>query len=205
MNQDKKQNKASHKSTAAIRAEILDKALPNIIFDGWTAEMLSRAAQQCGYDDLTLRAAFPDGITDALDAFSDMADRAMRAALVDVNLDDMRVRDRVRTALIARFNYLNAHKDAVRESLKHWLNPLRKPRGAKITWRTADHIWDMAGDTATDYNRYTKRALLSGIIASATLVWINDSSADMEKTVRFIDGRIENIMQFGKIIGRLKA
>lgn len=205
MTQNKKQNTASHKSTAAIRDEILDMALPNVIFDGWSIEMIQRAAKECGYDDLTVRAAFPDGITDALDAFAGKADRAMMAALADVDTSNMRVRDRVRTALIARFEYLNEHKDAVKESLKHWLNPLRKPRGAKITWRTADLIWDWAGDTSSDYNRYTKRGLLSGIIASATLVWVNDSSGTMDKTVRFIDGRIENVMQLGKLIGRMKA
>jgi ubiquinone biosynthesis protein COQ9 len=194
-----------NKSTVEIRDDILSKALPNVIFDGWSMDMINQAAQDCGYDDLTVRAAFPDGITDVLDAFADMADRAMLAALADVNADDLKVRDRVRTALIARFTYLNTYKDAVKESLKYWLHPLRKPRAAKITWRSADRIWDFAGDTATDYNRYTKRGLLSGIIASSTLVWLNDSSDDMDKTIRFIDGRIENVMQLGKIIGRLKA
>ena len=32
-------------------------------------------------------------------------------------------------------------------------------------WETADLIWRLCGDTATDYNFYTKRAILSGRLA----------------------------------------
>ena len=191
-------------TTLDIRDAILDKLLPEVVFDGWSMEHVTKAADELGYDDLIVTAAFPDGLIDVMDAFADKADREMMKALVDVNPDDLRVRDRVRTALVTRFEQLGPHKDAVRESLKFWLNPLRKPRAGKITWRTADVIWDWAGDTATDYNRYTKRGLLSGIIASSTLVWVNDHDPDMAKTARFIDGRIDNVMQLGGLMAKFK-
>ena len=140
-----------------------------------------------------------------IDAFADKADRDMLTALQNINPEDLRTRERIRTALIARFKCLAANKDAVKTSLKIWLNPLRKPKLAKIIWRTADRIWDWAGDTSTDYNRHSKRTLLSGIIGPAILVWVNDTDPEMHKTIRFIDARIENIMQFGKIVGKLKA
>jgi ubiquinone biosynthesis protein COQ9 len=194
--------KAKAKTTMEIRDAILNKALPDVIFDGWSMDSIAKAAADLGYDGLTIKAAFPAGIVDVLDAFADWADRKMLDTLG--NSEDMRVRDRVRHALINRFELLSPHKEAVKASLKFWLNPLRKPRAAKITWRTADVIWDWAGDTSTDYNRYTKRGLLSGIIASATLVWINDDTFDMSKTNSFIDGRIENVMQLGQIISKFK-
>lgn len=195
---------STQKTTADIRDHILDKALPNIIFDGWTMDVIQAAADELGYDDLILGAAFPDGVIDALDAFADKADRAMLAALTDINPDDLKVRERVQTALVTRFEQLGPHKEAVKESMKFWLNPLRKPRAAKIIWRTADVIWNWAGDTATDYNRYSKRGLLTGIIGSATLVWLNDHSDDMGKTTSFIEARIGNVMQFGKLVGSVK-
>ncbi|MEM0900926.1 MAG: COQ9 family protein, partial [Pseudomonadota bacterium] len=35
----------------------------------------------------------------------------------------------------------------------------------------ADAVWEAAGDTATDYNRQTKRALLSAVIPSVVMFW----------------------------------
>ena len=37
-----------------------------------------------------------------------------------------------------------------------------------------DRMWRLAGDTATDFNHYSKRTLLSGVIASTTLCWLGD-------------------------------
>ena len=190
--------------TLKIRDEILEAALPNVVFDGWSWEMICSAAVEAGHSENVARAVFPEKMVGVLDHFADWADRQMLEALVDVNPEDHRIRDRVRIALLARFEVLNPYKDAVNQSLHFWLWPTRKPRAIKITWRLADRIWDWAGDDSADYNHYTKRGLLSGVIASTTLAWLNDSSDDMDKTKAFLDRRIENVMQLGKVIQTVK-
>lgn len=191
--------------TTEIRDEILLAALPNVAFDGWNWEMVCAAAGEAGHSENTVRAVFSGKMVDVLDHFADWADREMMVALIGVDPNELRVRERVRTALLARFEVLNSYKDAVNQSLHFWLWPTRKPRAVKITWRLADRIWDWAGDDAQDYNRYTKRGLLSGVIASTTVAWLNDSSEDMENTKAFLDRRIENVMQLGKVINTLKT
>lgn len=185
-----------------IQDEILRAALPHVPFGGWSAENLRAGAQDAGYDVQMVRAVFPAGVMSALDHFADLADREMLRVLEDVNVHELRVRDRVGQAVKARFVFLNAHKEAFRLALQYWMMPTKKPRALKIVWRTADRIWDFAGDTASDYNRYTKRGLLSGILAPASLVFLNDESADLNITHGFVDRRIENVMQLGKVIGR---
>lgn len=187
-----------------IRDEILEAALTHVAFDGWSWDVMARAAEDAGHKANVLRAVFPGQMVDVLDGFADLADRKMLIALADINPDDLRVRDRVRTALIARFEWLAQHQDAVRQSLQFWMIPTRKPKAVKLVWRTADRIWDWAGDTATDYNRYTKRGLLSGVIVSSTIAFLNDHSEDLEKTGEFVDRRIENVMQLGALVGRIK-
>ena len=68
-------------------------------------------------------------------------------------------------------------------------------RGA---WQSADIMWRLAGDTATDYNHYTKRAILSSLYSATLLVWLDDESEDKAETRAFLDRRIENVMQFEK-------
>lgn len=187
-----------------IQDEILQVLLPNVVFDGWHWDVVLQAAEEAGYSENTVRGVFPGKMVDVLDHFADWADREMMAGLAGVSPEDLRVRDRVKTALMKRYEVLQPYKDAVRQSLQFWIVPTRKPRAVKITWRTADRIWDWAGDSATDYNRYTKRGLLSGVIAATTLAWLNDSSDDMEQTREFLDRRIENVMTIGKVVGRFK-
>lgn len=188
-----------------IRDKILLKALPNVSFDGWVWEMIEQSTVDAGYEKSMAKAVFPDRMKDVLAAFADLADREMVKALKNTNAEDLPVRKRVRTALLARYEWLKPYKEALRQSVQFWMLPSRKPRGAKIIWRTADVIWGWAGDTARDYNRYTKRGLLSGIILSTTLVWLNDNNEDMDQTKAFLDRRIENVMQLGKVIGRFKT
>ncbi len=187
-----------------IRDEILAATLEHVAFDGWHWDVVLQAGHEAGHSEATIRAVFPEKLMGVLDHFAAWADREMMRALEGVDPSEMRVRDRVRAAVLARFDVLAPHKEAVRQSLQFWIVPTRKPRAVKITWRTADMIWDWAGDTATDYNRYTKRGLLSGVIAATTLAWLNDASEDMNVTKAFLDRRIENVMQFGKIVSRFK-
>lgn len=187
-----------------IRDRIIEAALPLVVFDGWRWEVIEQAATGAGYAPDMARAVFPSRLMDVMAGLSAMADRAMLTALAPLDPEQMRVRDRVRAALMARYEFLQPHKEAMREALSYMAHPLRKLRAAKMVWATADHIWDWAGDTASDYNRYTKRGLLSGIIVSSTLVWLNDDTADMAVLGAFIDRRIENVMQIGKMMGRFK-
>lgn len=191
--------------TMHIRDEILMAALSNVAFDGWTWDMVCRSADEGGYSANIARGVFPEKMVSVLDHFADWADRKMMEGLADIDPQDLRIRDRVRVAVLARFDVLAAHKDAVNQSLNFWMWPTRKARAVKVTWRTADVIWTWTGDDSANYSHYTKRGILSGVIASSTLAWLNDTSEDMGHTKVFLDKRIENVMQLGKVIRTLKA
>ncbi len=191
-------------SLQSMRDKIILQALPDIVFDGWSDAVITKAANDVGVDEDALALAMPHLVIDALDGFADYADRQMLEKLDGVNPDDLRIRDRVRTGIMARFEVLSTHKEAVRAGLNCLAYPSRHVRAGQLLWRTADKIWDWAGDTSRDYNRYTKRGLLSGIIASATWQWLDDDSEAMDATQAFVDRRIENVMQLNMFLGRFK-
>lgn len=185
--------------------DIILAALPHATFDGWSKETLVLACNDIGLDPLLADALFPRGPVDAVDHFSDLADRRMLEKLASVDAASLKVRERVKTAVEARLEFLAPHKQALRAALGFWAMPQRGPRAAKAVWRTADRIWIWAGDTATDYNRYTKRGLLTGVIGSTTMFWLGDTSAGASATSAFLARRIEQVMTVGKAIGGLKA
>jgi len=77
--------------------------------------------------------------------------------------------------------------------------------GARLAWRSVDRIWRVAGDTATDFNHYSKRAILAGVYGSTSLVFLDDESEDMAETRAFLDRRIGDVMRFEKAKGRWRS
>ena len=186
-----------------IKNKILEEALKDVPFDGWSWDVILEVAKKSGYEANMAYAVFPNKLQDVLIYFSEWVDQQMVEKLQEVNTDDMRIRDRIHQGVMTRFEVLEPHKEAVRSALSYWMIPTRKIRAGKLMWQAADHIWIWAGDTATDYNHYTKRGLLSGILASTAYVWLNDESDDKEKTTAFLERRIDNVLKFGKTAGSI--
>lgn len=192
-------------ANAIIKNRIIEAALPNIPFDGWTMDTLISAAVEAGYSEAMVTSVFPAGVKDAIRHFSGMADEWMIDGLKKTNPVSLRVRDRVALAVRTRLEALEPYKEAEKLAAAYWVRPFRKFESIKLIWKTADVIWQWAGDTATDYNRYTKRGLLSGVLTSTLLYWLGDTSPQHADTWEFLDRRIENVMTIGKIAGKLKT
>jgi ubiquinone biosynthesis protein COQ9 len=76
--------------------------------------------------------------------------------------------------------------------------PHNIPLALKMSWRTADLMWRIAGDTSTDFNHYTKRMTLGAVYGSTLLVWLDDQSEGWQETAAFLDRRIDDVMKFEK-------
>ncbi len=63
-------------------------------------------------------------------------------------------------------------------------------------------MWRAAGDTSTDFNFYTKRAILAGVYSATLMRWFTDDSEDEGATRAFLDRRIDEVMRFEKAQGR---
>ena len=60
-----------------------------------------------------------------------------------------------------------------------------------------DDIWHACGDTATDYNWYTKRGLLAAVYAATELFMITDYSPGYADTWQSLDRRLADVKRFG--------
>lgn len=192
-------------NATALRDRVIECALPLIAQHGWHWSVIEEAAGLGKMQSDIARSLFPAGLSDAVAHFSDYMDRAMLTALTKIPYDALRVRDRIRTAVVTRLACYEGHKDVVRHTLAFWALPIHVIQGQRVLWRSADRIWNWAGDTATDYTKQTKRASLSSILLGTTMVWITDESQDNLLTTTFLDRRIENVMEIGRAIGTMKA
>lgn len=181
-----------------IRAALAPLIAANAAFDGWGADARDFAADQAGVDRDIARLAFEGGTIAMIDAWFASVDAAMRRALPAETLAGMKIRARIQGLVEARLAVLHPHRDALRRALALLALPPNTPRALALGWRTADAMWRAAGDTATDYNHYTKRAILAAVYAATITVFLDDESEDYAETRGFLARRIEGIMRFEK-------
>ncbi len=181
-----------------IHDQIIDAALTDAVFDGWTQGTLARAAERVGLSAADARRAFPT-VIDALNYHSRRGDQRMLDSLTtEYNLPSMKIRERIATAVMVRLRQNSAHREAIRRAIATFALPWHAADGLKNLYATVDAMWHAAGDTSTDYNFYTKRILLSKVYTTTVSVWLDDHSPDLEDTEAFLRRRIENVMQIEK-------
>ena len=169
------------------------------VFDGWSDEALAMAAAEIGVPAPRARLAFPGGAPDMIDGWFDAIDRAMARAFPLEKIERMKIRERIRELVMYRLEIATPHKEALRRALAILAQPQNLALAATLGWRAADRMWRIAGDTATDFNHYSKRAILLGVYGSTSLVYVDDSSEDLADTRAFLDRRIDDVMQIEKV------
>lgn len=190
----------------AWRDQLLDAARPIAAFDGWTAETLTRAERDAGLDAGIGALACPAGVIDLLDFWARRCDEAAAAALEAADLSAMRVRERVAFGVRARVEATGAaHRLAARRAIARLALPDGAARAGAMAWRAADVIWRGIGDRSTDGNFYSKRAILSGVVAGALNVWAMAADDEDDAPWRFLDRRIDNVMTFEKFKARARG
>ena len=181
-----------------IRAHLAALIPAEAAFDGWTDDALRRAAQNAGIDADEARLAYPDGPIDMIEAWFSWIDAEMAAALGD-RVEELPVHKRIRAAIVKRIGLVRPHKEALRRAIAVLAMPQNAPKAMRLSWRSADAMWRLAGDVSTDYNYYTKRTILSGVYGSTILAWLDDESEDEAETWAFLDRRLGNVAQFEKL------
>ena len=168
------------------------------VFDGWTEDALRQAAASVGVDPAVARLAFPGGAMDMIGAWISCTDAQMQVAYGSGALAELKIRERIRALLQFRLDAVAGHEEALRRALAIQAMPQNLARTLQIGWHSADLMWRLAGDTATDYNHYSKRAILMGIYSATLAVFVEDQSEDKAETRAFLDRRIEGVMKFEK-------
>jgi ubiquinone biosynthesis protein COQ9 len=114
------------------------------------------------------------------------------------------MRERIAAGVRARIEVMTPHKESARRAAAFLALPQNAPLAARLLFSTVDAIWRAAGDQTSDFNYYTKRALLAGVYGSTLLYWLSDSSEDHADTWTFLDGRIGDVMKIQQARGSVE-
>ncbi len=183
---------------------VLARVLPRHAgFDGWGEKAVESAAAELGVDPAIARLLFGGDRVAMIDAWFATIDEDMLTHLPPEKMSEMKVRERITALVETRLDIAMPHREALRRAAAILAFPTNAPRGMQLGWRSADAMWRAAGDKATDYNHYTKRAILGSVYAATLAVFLNDESEGLADTRAFLARRIEGIMRFEKTKAKL--
>ena len=182
-----------------VRAALAPMIARNAGFDGWSDAAVHAAADEAGVDRDVAKLAFKDNAIDMIDGWINSIDLELAHRLPAEKLAAMKIRDRITALLATRLEIMAPDRESLRRAMAIMAMPQNLARSVKIGWRSADRMWRLAGDTASDFNHYTKRMTLSAVYASTLSVFVNDDSDNFADARAFLDRRIDNVMQFEKV------
>jgi ubiquinone biosynthesis protein COQ9 len=172
---------------------VLDAAIARAPALGWNSRMVRAACADNGLSLGDEELLLPNGARDLAALLSRRHDDRALAALGDAA--GLKIRERIARAVSARMEAGAEDLEATRRCAAFLALPIHADLGLQLAWETADQLWVWAGDTATDWNHYSKRAILSGILVPAlTLRWFDGREA----AEAFVARRIDNVMAFEK-------
>jgi len=181
-----------------LRVQLAPAIADAAVFDGWNQDAVKHAAGMAGIDAELACFAFQDGPMAMVTAWVAHVDTIMMQTTPAGSLEGLPVRERIRRLVMARLDAVAGREEALLRALSIMAMPQNLAASARLGWRSADAMWRLAGDTATDYNHYTKRAILAGIYAATLGVFARDDSEGKAETRAFLDRRIDGIIRFEK-------
>ena len=185
----------------ATEAVVLDAAC-GLAAEGarWDKTTAARAATAAGLSPADAALLLPQGPRDLAALLWRRHDAQALSALARIDPASLKVRERIRTAVLARLDAALADRAAVQSASLYLARPDEAALALQLGWATADGLWRWAGDTATDENHYSKRALLCAILASTLAVRL---ARGEDAAARHLDARIANVMTFETLKARL--
>ncbi len=200
-----KQSAENDLTLEEMRSLLAPKVARHAAFDGWGDAAVGAAAADCGIDAGLARIAMGKSPVDHIDAWFAHVDDAMRAAMPVETLSQMGMTRRITTLIETRLDILSPEREGLRRAIAILALPTNAARAARLAWRSADSMWRQAGDTASDFNHYSKRMTLGAVYTSTIAVFLNDDSDGQAETRAFLARRIANVMQFEKWKGSMRA
>jgi ubiquinone biosynthesis protein COQ9 len=187
------------------REALIEAMLPDVPFEGWSRAALRSAARRIGMPVAEALVLFSDGPAEFVAGFSRWADRRMLDRLENLPLGELRVQERIALAVNMRLDNVEPWREAVRRALALLAMPQNALLGVRLLYETVDGIWYAAGDGATDFSFYTKRATLAAIYTATVLYWLEDRTPGFADTRAFLDRRLADMARFSASRHRLET
>ena len=173
--------------------------------DGWNLNVFNKVKKKLKYSSTLINKLFPKKLEDLILFYNVAINQELSKIYKKRKFDKKKgIRISILNAVKTRFELMEKNKETIKKSLLLFSNPSYQILSSKLIYNTVDHIWKLIGDKSSDYNFYTKRAILASIYSFAIFIWINDRSKNLDKTFNFLEKSIMNMNLVTTVKNRLK-
>ncbi|KFW81192.1 hypothetical protein N305_06524, partial [Manacus vitellinus] len=205
------QESEDYESEEQLQRRILTAALEFVPEHGWTTEAIAEGAKTLGLSVAAAGMFHSDGselilhfVSECNAKLSELLEKEQK--LVQLGEAEKKPTDEfLRDAVEARLRMLIPYIEKWPQALSVLLLPRNIPSGLSLLTSMIDDIWHYAGDQSTDFNWYTRRAVLTGIYNTTELVMLQDSSPDFEDTWRFLENRVADAMNMSSTASQVQS
>ncbi|NWY07474.1 COQ9 protein, partial [Nothoprocta ornata] len=198
-------------SEEQLQHRILAAALDFVPEHGWTAEAIAEGAKTLGLSAAAAGMFRSDGselvlhfVSQCNTKLAELLEQEQK--LVQLGETQKKTTDQfLRDALEARLRMLIPYIEKWPQAVSILLLPQNIPSSLSLLTSMIDDICHFAGDQSTDFNWYTRRAVLTGIYNTTELVMMQDSSPDFEDTWRFLENRVADAVNMDNTAKQVKS
>lgn len=143
---------------------------------------------------------FPGGAVEMVEAWSDLCDREMIAAMQETA--EPRLSQRVRQAILLRLPADSAMRTGAARGFAVLATPCARGVLRRSLMRTINAIWQAAQDESSGMTYVTKRLTLGAVYGTTLIYWLARGQ-DRAALAAFVDRRLAGVLRLGRLRARL--
>ena len=185
------------------KVDLVTKMLNHVPDLGWTWDALYKAAFNSkklkSLTEEELQTLFDNKISNIIGIFNDKLDEEMYVIFNSQNNKNLGVTQTVKALVLSRFRASENCKSIIKTSLFFMAQPGNAYEALNQLMKTSSKIWEIAGDTSTGRNFYSKRLILAGVYSSTLAYWLAKETRSIDESEDFLDKRLDDVKNIGKI------
>lgn len=170
----------------------------------WSLEALSAVVAENGYDKDDFCIAIEASPQNALRALFHAVSQDLLKVTQQPLWDDLKTTAKVKHLLMQRYQIFSDNDVLFRSIFQFLKQPAQLSLNLEIAYEALNEMWYAAGDTATDYNFYTKRALLGFVHSQGLRVW-ETNPHNTQALEQAVDRHLAQVGAIGKTIADIKT
>jgi ubiquinone biosynthesis protein COQ9 len=187
----------------AVSKEIIRAMLPFVAEYGWSEKSLWMGAESAGYVWQEAQLEVGTSSVKMLRIYLEIVLDDIRDSFPEENIMTLPIKDRMSYIIINHLSLLN--RSVVLKTIRILMNPLNGPLALSFFAKIIDAIWRKAGDKSTDFNYYTKRAMLGKIYIPTLIVWLKDRSGTLDGTRKALQLQLDLVLKMPLLFKAIKA
>jgi len=184
-----------------IRNQLLQDAKPHVIKYGWNENLFVNMVNDSNFTLEEMNVLFPTGYTTLIEMYLKEINSKMTVESQKINLIRLRIHERIREIFILRLKIMSKEKKLISKTFFYLLLPQNYKLALKNLYKTVDQMWFLARDNSTNFNYYSKRAILASIYTSVMIHFVNNDN--MDKTIILLNKQLNRVSNIPKIKSRI--